>query len=55
MQDDILQYTKECIDNSPFRHRGWIEYRILSLEHLKDIEKILWVRTSGKQKSNSLK
>lgn len=23
MYDDMSQYAKECIDNSPFRHRGY--------------------------------
>ena len=49
--DDVSQYAKECIDNSPFRHRGWIEYRVLDSKHLDDAKIMLCIRTSGKQKS----
>lgn len=48
--NDLLLYAKECIDNSPYRHRGWIEYRVLSTQHLEDIKTMLQIRASYKQK-----
>ena len=47
--DDLLPYTKECIDNSPHRHRGWIGYRVLSALHLEDIKTMLQIRANYKQ------
>lgn len=47
--DDISLYAKECIDNSPFRHGGWIEYRVLAFEHLENAKIILRVRANYKQ------
>lgn len=44
--DGFLPYAKECIDNSPYRHRGWIEYRVLSALHLEDIKTILRIRAN---------
>lgn len=46
----VSLYAKECIDNSPFRHSGWIEYRISNIEHIESAKMILRVRTSRKQK-----
>ncbi len=48
----LLPYAKECIDNSPFRHRGWIEYRVLSPEHLEDVKTMLSFRANNKQNTN---
>ncbi len=48
LYDGISPYTKECINNSPFRHSGWIEYRILDIENLEDAKKILQVRVNCK-------
>ena len=44
--DGLLPYAKECIDNSPYRHRGWIEYRVLSDSHLEDIKTMLQIRAN---------
>ncbi len=44
--EDLMPYTKECIDKSPYRHRGWIEYRVLSEEHIEDSKKILQTRAN---------
>lgn len=44
--DGLLPYAKESIDNSPYRHRGWIEYRVLSALHLEDIKKMLRIRAN---------
>lgn len=44
--DGLLPYAKECIDNSPYRHRGWIEYRVLSDSHLEDIKTMLHIRAN---------
>lgn len=49
--ESVSAYAKECIDKSPFRHRGWIEYRVLEAYHLDDIQQLAQIRTSGKQKS----
>lgn len=46
--DGLLPYAKECIDNSPYRHRGWIEYRVLSDLHLEDIKTMLQIRANDK-------
>lgn len=44
--DGLLPYAKECIDNSPYRHRGWIEYQVLSDLHLEDIRTMLQIRAN---------
>jgi len=44
-------YMKECIDSSPYRHRGWIEYRVTDAEKIEEAKTMLQIRTSGKQKS----
>ena len=44
--DGLLPYAKECIDNSPYRRRGWIEYRVLSDSHLEDIKTMLQIRAN---------
>ena len=44
--DGLLPYAKECIDNSPYRHRGWIEYRVLSTQHLEDVKTMLQIRAN---------
>lgn len=49
--NDLSSYTKECIENSPFRHRGYIEYRVLNAGQLADIKTILTCRISRKHKS----
>ena len=49
--DDVSEYAKECIDTSPYRHRGWIEFRMLEMENLTEAKMLLQIRVSGKQKS----
>ena len=44
-------HAKECIDNSPYRRRGWIEYRIFELKNAEEAKLLLQIRVSGKQKS----
>ena len=46
--EDVSPYTKDCIDKSPCRHGGWIEYRVFSSVHLEDAKTILHCRASGK-------
>lgn len=46
--DGLLPYAKECIDHSPYRHRGWVEYRVLSALHLEDIKTMLQLRANDK-------
>ena len=30
------EHAKECMDKSPYRHRGWIEYRVDNAENLEE-------------------
>lgn len=46
--DGLLPYAKECIENSPYCHIGWIEYRVLSPQHLEDIKTMLQIRANYK-------
>lgn len=43
---NVSPYTKDCIDKSPYRHRGWIEYRVLDINHIKDAKLILRIRAN---------
>lgn len=46
---NVHEYTKDYIDNKyPCSDGGWIHYRVLSEEHLKDIKKLLIVKLSVK-------
>ena len=49
--DELSTHAKECIDSSPYRHRGWIEYRVFEMKNLEEAKILLQIRTSGKQKS----
>ena len=40
-------HAKECIDNSPYRHRGWIEYRVVNAENLEEAKTIFQFKTDG--------
>ena len=44
--DGLSSHSKECIDNSPYRHRGWIEYRVLNTLYLEDIKTMLQIRAN---------
>ena len=44
-----IPHAGECIDNSPFRHRGWIEYRVIDAKNAKEAKTILHIRISGKK------
>ena len=46
--DDFPPYAKERIDSSPYRHRGWIEYRVLRSEHLEGAKMLLHLRIDRK-------
>ena len=55
VEDDLIEivnavspYAKECIDNSPYRHRCWVEYRVFAPMHFKDAETILQGRVNGR-------
>ncbi|MFA6729520.1 MAG: DUF3788 family protein [Eubacteriales bacterium] len=44
----VTKHAKECIDESPYRHRGWIEYRIKNAENLEEaVTKILQSKIDG--------
>ena len=45
--ETATKYAKECIDNSPYRHRGWIEYRVVSAENLEEAKTIFQSRIDG--------
>ena len=47
----ISDYAKECAEQSPYRHRGWLEYQATGIENLEDIKTLLQLRVSGNQKS----
>ena len=34
--NEVSAHAKECIDTSPYRHRGWIEYRVLETENIEE-------------------
>jgi hypothetical protein len=40
---------KECFDISPYRQRGWIEYRVLGSDNLKEAELLLQIRLIEKR------
>lgn len=43
--DELQPYTREYIDNKyPCGDGGWLHYRVLEPEHLKDIETLLSVK-----------
>ena len=44
-------HAKECIDSSPYRHRGWIEYRVLETKNVEEAKLLVQIRVSGKQTS----
>ena len=48
---DISTNAKEQINASPYRHRGWIEYRVTAAENPDDVKTFLQLRLSGNQKS----
>jgi hypothetical protein len=41
-------HAKECIDSSPYRHRCWIEYRVIDTENMGEAKTMLQMRMSGK-------
>jgi hypothetical protein len=41
-------HAKECIDSSPYRHRFWIEYRVIGTENTEEAKTILQMRTGGR-------
>ena len=46
--EEVTTYSKKYIDNSPYRHRGWIEHRVLESEHLESAKIILQARANCK-------
>ena len=48
MYEAATKHAKECIDKSPYRHRGWIEYRVDNAENLEEaINTILQFKIDG--------
>lgn len=50
MYNSLSPYAKMCVDNSPWRHVGFVEYRVLFIEHLDDLNLMLKCRISQKHK-----
>ena len=49
--NELSSYTKNCIENSPYRHNGYIEYRVTNPEQIDDLKAILTCRVSRKHRS----
>jgi len=48
LYETVTNHAKECIDKSPYRDRGWIEYRVYNIENLEEaITKILQFKIDG--------
>ena len=47
MNGILSPYAKDCIESSPYRHGGWIEYRILNTAHIEDAKTMLLCRKSS--------
>ena len=50
MYNSLSPYAKMCVDSSPWRHVGFVEYRVLTAEHMDDLIKMLKCRANEKQK-----
>jgi hypothetical protein len=55
MYNSLSPYAKMCVDNSPWRHVGFVEYRVLTTEHLDDLIIMLNCRANQKQKRKPIK
>ena len=55
MYNSLSPYAKTCVDNSPWRHVGFVEYRILNVEHIDDLYKMIKYRANEKQKGKTVK
>jgi glycyl-tRNA synthetase (class II) len=55
MYNSLSQYAKVCVDSSPWRHVGFVEYRVLTIEHLDDLKIMLKCRANEKQKRKQIK
>ena len=43
--DEVLPYARECLKNyQRTSNGGWVQYRVLSMEQLNDVKKILQIR-----------
>ena len=50
MYNSLSPYAKTCVDNSSWRHVGFVEYRALTTEHFDDFMIMLKCRANEKQK-----
>ena len=55
MYDSLSPYAKICVDSSPWRHVGFVEYRVLTAEHIDDLIIMLNCRVNEKQKRKPTK
>ena len=55
MYNSLSPYAKMCVDSSPWRHVGFVEYRVLTAEHIDDLITMLKCRANEKQKRKSTK
>ena len=47
LYETATMYAKECIDNSPYRNKGWIEYRVVNAENLEEAKIIFQFKIDG--------
>ena len=50
MYNSLSPYAKMCVDSSPWRHVGFVEYRVLAPEHIDDLIIMLKCRANERQK-----
>lgn len=55
MYNSLSTYAKNCVDNSPWRHVGFVEYPVLKNEHLEDLYKMLNCKVSEKYRKKQIK
>ena len=55
MYNSLSDYGKTCVDKSPWRRVGFVEYRVLSEEHLNDLTIMLNCRANQKYRKKSSK
>lgn len=55
MYNSLSPYAKKCVDDSPWRHVGFVEYRVLTAEHLNDLFIMLKCKATEKYKKKPAK
>ena len=47
VREQASPYARECMENSPFIGRGWIEYRVLNKDQISDAELFIQTRSDS--------